>query len=149
MKNSLFAITLGLGLAASGAAMADDCGAPRTIDYCGGSAACGVMYVPYYDAHQDTPLLRSVELSGPHSGAVELPTISKTEPKSLCMAYLLPVGTYNVKATFADGVTASKGGVQVRAMHTAVTCPQVGVDLKMRDVDNNPILCRGLVRAAS
>ena len=149
MKKSIFAMTLGLGLAASGAAMADDCGAPRTIDYCDGASACGVMYVPYYDANNLTPNITDVTVSGPRNVSVELPPVGNNRPESVCLAYFLPVGTYNVTATFADGTSSWSKGVQVDKMRTAVTCPQVSIDLAYRRLSNDPILCRGLVHSAS
>jgi len=140
-----FGLALG-GMITSGAALADDCGSPRTFDHCTEGAACGVMYVPYFNAHQDVPQLRQVTVTGPTSRTLELPEITAIRPKSECLAYFLPVGTYEVRATFANGWTARRANVQVRELRTVVTCPQVSVNLKRREVTQDPILCRGLTR---
>lgn len=148
MNTRIFALTLGLGLAASGTALADDCGAPPTVDYCKGAAACGVMYVPYYDAVWGTPLLQNVTVQGPETVSLELPQISPTSPKSQCVAYFVPPGNYNVEATFADGKVA-RSSVAVPQLRTRPTCPQVGIDLRHREIKVDPILCRGLIQGAS
>lgn len=149
MKKRIFALTMGLGLAASGTALADDCGAPPTVDYCKGAASCGVMYVPYYDSVWGTPLLKEVTVQGPATVSLELPQITPSRPESQCIAYFLPAGNYNVRATFADGVVAKAAAVPVSQMRTRPTCPQVGVDLRHREIKVDPILCRGLIEGAS
>lgn len=143
-----FGLVLG-GMVGGGSALADDCGAPRTYDHCTAGQACGVMYVPYFRAHQDRPNLQQVTVSGPVNTTLELPEITAIRPQSECLAYFLPVGTYEVRATFANGWTARRANVEVKELRTVVTCPQVSVNLHRLEVTNDPILCRGLTRAAS